>query len=383
MNRVDILEAVKITNNRVEPFDGKKRYLATGNLSNQGIDNFLFVDYENKPSRADLMVSEGDLILARMKATNKVFLIDCDSEDLIVSTGFLTLKPKDGFNGRYLYYYFHSKTFQQLKDSFCSGATQKAINNNSFKRLKVPHYEIEQQKKIVQILDATDNLRQKREEQLALLDEYLKSVFWEAFGDSEKFSKCKIKDIAAIRKHSLSSGPFGSNLKSKDYVKEGVIVLRGLNVSKGLLDMSNVKYISEKKAMELIRSEVVPNDIVIVAVGSSGLALRIPKILPRAIISQNFNKISPNTDKINPLFLQFYINSDFVQFQFRKKITNTVRTFLSLTKIKDIDIILPPIEMQDKFSDIVKQVEQMKQKMRDSLDEMDNHFNALMQRYFE
>jgi type I restriction enzyme S subunit len=84
VNRVDILEAVKITNNRVKPFDGKKRYLATGNLSNQGIDNFLFVDYENKPSRADLMVSEGDLILARMKETNKVFLIDCDSEKKLI-----------------------------------------------------------------------------------------------------------------------------------------------------------------------------------------------------------------------------------------------------------------------------------------------------------
>ena len=32
---------------------------------------------------------------------------------------------------------------------------------------------------------------------------------------------------------------------------------------------------------------------------------------------------------------------------------------------------------------LVDQVEQTKQKMRDSLDEMDNHFNALMQRYFE
>ncbi|OGC45145.1 hypothetical protein A2V49_03180 [candidate division WWE3 bacterium RBG_19FT_COMBO_34_6] len=383
MNRVDILEAVKITNNRVKPFDGKKRYLATGNLSNQGIDNFLFVDYENKPSRADLMVSEGDLILARMKATNKVFLIDCDSEDLIVSTGFLTLKPKDDFDGRYLYHYFRSKTFQQLKDRFCSGATQKAINNNSFKRLKVPHYEIEQQKRIVQILDATDNLRQKRKEQLALLDDYLKSVFLDMFGDPEKFPKCKIKKIAANRKYSLSSGPFGSNLTSKDYVKEGVIVLRGLNVSKGFLDISNVKYISEKKANELIRSEVVPNDIVIVAVGSSGLALRIPKTLPRAIMSQNFNKISPHMGKINPLFLQFYINSDFVQRQFRKKVTDTVRTFLSLTKIKDVEIILPPIEMQDKYSDIFEQVEQIKQKMRASLDEMDNHFNALMQRYFE
>jgi len=102
MRQVDIVNAIDITNERVKPFTGEKKYLSTGDLSNEGIDNTISVDYKNKPSRADLTVKKGDLILARMQATNKVYLIDNNYEDLIVSTGFLTLRPKEGYDGKYL-----------------------------------------------------------------------------------------------------------------------------------------------------------------------------------------------------------------------------------------------------------------------------------------
>ena len=50
--------------------------------------------------------------------------------------------------------------------------------------------------------------------------------------------------------------------------------------------------------------------------------------------------------------------------------------------VQKLKLPIPPIEVQNKFVSILEQVEQTKQKMRTSLAEMDNHFNALMQRYF-
>jgi len=50
--------------------------------------------------------------------------------------------------------------------------------------------------------------------------------------------------------------------------------------------------------------------------------------------------------------------------------------------VNNFELFLPPINLQNKFASIVEQVEQVKQKMLASLEEMDNHFNALMQRYF-
>lgn len=384
MNRVDILEAVKITNNRVKPFDGRKRYLATGNLSNQGIDNSLLVDYENKPSRADLMVSEGYLILARMKATNKVFLIDCDSEDLIVSTGFLTLKPKDGFEGRYLYHYFRSKTFQRLKDMYCSGATQKAINNNSFKKLKVPHYEIEQQKKIGQILDAANSLCQKRKEQLALLDDYLKSVFLDMFGDPMENEKAwKIAKLYDV----IINGPQNGLYKPSSFYGNGVPILRIDCFYNGMvIDITKLKRVVVTDE-ELRRFQIHEDDIVINRVNSRshlGKCALIPGLSEKTVFESNMMRLTVDKTKILPLFLSKFLTTPFVKKQILNSAKDAVnQSSINQNDVNNFELFLPPINLQYKFVSIVEKIEKTKQKMRASLDEMGNHFNALMQRYFE
>ena len=113
---IDILNAVEITNNRVKPFDGELRYLATGDLIGDEVNgSIVSVDYENKPSRADLLVEQGNIIVARMQATNKVLLIDKSTEDFIVSTGFLTLQPLREFDGNFLAHFFRSGIFRNKR----------------------------------------------------------------------------------------------------------------------------------------------------------------------------------------------------------------------------------------------------------------------------
>jgi type I restriction enzyme, S subunit len=216
-------------------------------------------------------------------------------------------------------------------------------------RLKIPLPPLEEQKRIAAILDKADALRRKRQQAIDLTDQLLRSVFLNMFGDLSDFPMVQIKEIAAKSKYSLSSGPFGSNLTSKHYESNGIIVLRGTNVTSGRLNLDNVKYISIDKAEELKRSKVCPDDIVIVAVGSSGHAFKIPKSLSFAVMSQNFNKVTPNKDKVTPIYLEYCFNSPLVQRQFKQNITDTVRTFLSLTKIKEVKIPLPPLEDQVQF----------------------------------
>src|SRR5207248_1410729 len=122
----------------------------------------------------------------------------------------------------------------------------------------------------------------------------------------------------------------------KHYVENGVLVLRGLNVTGGTINLQDRKFVSDKKARELSRSIVTPGDIVVVAVGSSGLACLIPEGFPRAVMSQNFNKITPNTNVVDSTYLCFTLNTRFVQRQFVQNITDTVRTFLSLTKLRGV-----------------------------------------------
>jgi len=203
------------------------------------------------------------------------------------------------------------------------------------------------------------------------------------FGDPVGFNIVEIKEVAASSKYSLSSGPFGSSLTSKFYEDDGVIVLRGTNVTSGQLNLDNVKYISDEKAEELKRSKVFPGDIVIVAVGLSGYAFKIPKSLSHAVMSQSFNKITPDKEKVTSTYLEYCFNSGLVQRQFKQNITDTVRTFLSLTKIKEVKIPLPPLALQIEFEKIVNKINESKEQLEKIQKGSENLFNSLTQQAFK
>ena len=264
-----------------------------------------------------------------------------------------------------------------------SGSTFKAITIGTLKNLKIPLPPLQQQKKIAAILDAADAYRSKTKALIAKYNELSQSLFLDMFGDVDEFEHLPVESIAAKSKYALSSGPFGSNLTSKHYQDDGVIILRGTNVSSGNLDLSNVKYVSKEKAKELKRSALMPGDVVIVAVGSSGKALKVPDNVGELIMSQNFNKITPNLNLVTPLYLEYSFNSQLVQNQFKKEMTDTVRTFLSLTKIKSVTIPIPPLKLQNQFAERIEAIEAQKAKAEASLAKAEDLFNSLLQRAFK
>lgn len=280
----------------------------------------------------------------------------------------------------WLYYMLVALDLTQLNKS----AAIPGLNRDDAYGKEIPFPKPSEQKRISTILEKADRLRRQHHYALELSNTYLQSVFGKMFKEANhKFKIVTIEDIASQERHALSSGPFGSNLISVHYTQKGVVVLRGLNISDGELNLDDVKYVSEEKAQELSRSEVNPGDIVVVAVGSSGFACQIPHTLPRAIMSQNFNKVTPDLSKIDPNFLEYLINSQIVQQQFRQEITDTVRTFLSLTKLKTVKIPLPPLPLQQKFAQIVQKFERLRTQQREAERQAEHLFQTLLHQAFQ
>ena len=331
-----------------------------------------------KNSSAKLMPENTVLIALTGATTGVVGFLTFEASANQSVTGIL---PSNKHFPKYLFYYLKSIRPKVLHDAY--GGAQPHISQGYVKELKIPLPPLDQQKKIAAILDAADAYRQKTKALIKKYDELKQSLFLDMFGDSSIFEHKLISEVASDKKYSLSSGPFGSNLTSKHYTESGIIILRGTNVTSGTLDLSNVKYVSEEKATELKRSELKPGDVVVVAVGSSGKALRIPDNLNRAIMSQNFNKISPNKKIVTSLYLEFCFNSQLVQNQFKREMTDTVRTFLSLTKIKGVSIPVPPLELQNQFAERVQAIEAQKAQAQASLAQAEDLFNSLLQRAFK
>ena len=87
-----------------------------------------------------------------------------------------------------------------------------------------------------------------------------------------------------------------------------------------------------------------------------------------------------NNSVVNTVYVYYCIQmgKDFYKSQQR----GVRQKNLNLTMIKDLEIIMPPLELQNKFIDSIKQIDKLKFEMEKSLKELEDNFNALMQKAF-
>lgn len=196
----------------------------------------------------------------------------------------------------------------------------------------------------------------------------------------EKSSSIFLEDVLKKEKYSIVDGPFGSSLKKSDYIKEGVPVLQGKNITNDEFKFFDIRFISHKKAQELSRSKVVVGDILLVKIGSIGYSAEITSLggFDYAIIPANLAKISIDRNKIDKKYLLHFLKSNHVKNYLRNAASKTAQPALSLSKIKKIPIILPSIEEQRRIANELNLVDNILKKINISNQKID----AVIKSYF-
>lgn len=387
MERGEILKSLDIINDSVSYYEDERPFLSTGNLNVSEIEDLEYYSFGEKPSRANLNVKEGDLIVARMKDTLKVKKISSDDEDIMVSTGFLVLRAKENLDNQYLYHILKSSDFQRDKNKLCTGATQKAINNANFAKIKIPLPELSVQKKIAAILDQAQEIRETNQQIVDKYEQLKQSLFLDMFGDPVKNEKRwevrKISDVAKKSKGSMRTGPFGSDLLHSEFVNEGISVLGIDNAVLNRFEWKNRRYISEEKYEKLKRYTVQPYDVIITIMGTIGRVAVVPENIGKAINTKHLAAISFNQEVVDPYFMAFLLHSDEnIKRQLKQKGRGAIMTGLNLSIIKELKFWLPPIEIQKKFVEITKSIDIQIETAEQSLQKSDSLFNALLQKAF-
>jgi len=250
-----------------------------------------------------------------------------------------------------------------------------SIKLSEIAKLQLELESINRQKEISSLLNIADNLCQKRKEQLALLDDYLKSVFLDMFGDPVMNNKsCKMMKFSDVG--TLDRG------MSKYRPRNAPELLGGPYPLIQTGDVSNsggyiTSYKSTYSEAGLKQSKLWPVGTLCITIAANiaktGI-LTFESCFPDSVVG-----FAPN-NLVRTEYVQFWMS--FLQKILEEKAPESAQKNINLAILRELDIPVPPIENQDKFVKIINKVEQAKQKMRASLDEMDNHFNALMQRYF-
>ena len=271
------------------------------------------------------------------------------------------------------------KNSTEYLNSLGRGATFKEISKSIVENIEIPLPPLDEQRRIAAVLDKVSGLIAKRREQLDKLDELVKARFVEMFGDPvsnpKGWNNGTIRDVVSEVKYGTSRPAVdGGTYK---YLRMGNITFDGH------LDLSDLKYIDIPDS-ELEKCMVRKGDVLFNRTNSKELVgktcvfdLDEPMVIAGYIIRVRVNK------KVLPIYLSAVLNSQYGKQTLADMCKAIVgQANINAQELQDIAILIPPIELQEKFSNSVETVKKSKLTIQQSLDKLEVLKKALMQQYF-
>ena len=306
---------------------------------------------------------------------NKVVL---PNQQGFATSEMLPLKPdKSVLCKEYLAAYLRSDSFVAWAVSKTAGAKMPRLSTNVLLEKEIPLPPLDEQRRIAAVLDKVSGLIAKRREQLDKLDELVKARFVEMFGDTiinpYGWNKNFLGTVCDVR---------DGTHESPQYYNVGFPLLTSKNVTSGKIDLTECSLISETDYNKINeRSKVDMGDVIMPMIGTVGKPV-IVNIEPNfAIKNVSLIKFRPNSEVLN-IYILALLQSDYFDTTVLSKIRGGTQKFISLGDIRKLEILVPPIELQNKFAAFVTQTDKSKLTIQQSLDKLEVLKKALMQQYF-
>lgn len=323
-------------------------------------------------------VRPGDFLLSNSMSFGRPYILKIDG---CIHDGWLVLQDKDNqFNKKFLYYYLSAPSTYRKFKSLAVGGVVNNLNSEMVRNVYIPLPALTEQNKIATTLDKLTRLISLRKQQLAKLDELVKARFAEMFGDPVQ-------------------NPFGWTTKpllKMGYCKNGMnfhtgdsgIEMRCLGVGdfKDYSVIDGTDHLSTVSLNEVPPEESMLQDGDIVFVRSNGnkaLVGRCVVVYPRktpTTYSGFCIRYRLTSGEVNTTYLLRVLKTD----SMRKKMAGRGANIQNLNQqiLATLDIPIPPLELQEKFSVFAEQTNKSKLTIQQSLDKMEVLKKALMQEYF-
>lgn len=358
-----------------EYWDGDVKWITPAEIDD---DSYIITDSVRKITELGVKktglspLPEGTVILSSRAPIGKVAIAGCE---MYCNQGFKNLICSDIINNRYLYWFLKGNI--AYLNSLGRGATFKEISKQIVSAIEINVPTLSEQKAAVSQLEKVNNIIRMRRQELQKLDELVKARFVELFGDTILnpfgWKKDLLGTVCDVR---------DGTHDSPQYYESGYPLVTSKNVTGGKIDLTDCSLICEadfKKISE--RSKVDIGDIIMPMIGTVGKPV-IVDIEPNfAIKNVSLIKFKADSRVLN-IYIRALLQSDYFDDAVLSKVRGGTQKFISLGDIRKLEVLVPPMELQEQFATFIKQTDKSKVVVQKALDEAQTLFDSLMQEYF-
>jgi type I restriction enzyme, S subunit len=303
---------------------------------------------------------------------------------MATNQGFKSFIPNPDFIvPKFLFWWLRAN--RAFLESLGNGATFKEVSKAIVSKISIPLPPLPEQKRIADILDHADALRAKRHAALAELDTLSQSLFLDMFGDpaSNTSGWDRISLIHACdSKDDIKCGPFGTQLGRHEFRNDGV-PLWGIKHVNRFFKLPTHEFLDQATADRLSQYSIENGDIVMTRKGTVGNCAVYPETLPKGIMHSDLLRIRVDQDRCDPVFLSHQLHhSRDVETQLALISGGAIMAGVNVTKLKELEVLLPPVPLQREFAQRITAAEELKTAHRNSLAELDSLFASLQHRVF-
>ena len=341
-----------------EYWDGDVKWITPAELND---DSYIVTDSVRKITNIAVKKTglssfpEGTVILSSRAPIGKVAIAGCE---MYCNQGFKNLICSDKINNKYLYWFLKGNT--EFLNSLGRGATFKEISKQIVANIEIDVPNYQEQLAVARYLEKVNEIIRMRKQELLKLDNLIKARFVELFGDTVTnplgWEEHRLDEYIEF----LTSGSRGWAQYFVDEENELFITIK--NVKNNHITLDNIQYISAPRNKEAERTKVKAGDLLISITADLGRTGVVDNNIAEkgAYINQHLSLVRLNKDRINPLYVSYFLETEGGKMQFDRKNQNGVKAGLNFEAIQSLKILVPPIEMQEAYLDFVAQCDKSK-----------------------
>jgi type I restriction enzyme, S subunit len=258
--------------------------------------------------------------------------------------------------------------------------TVKHLSTKSIRCIEIPLPLLADQRRIAEVLDLAAVLRAKRLAVLTQLDFLTRSLFLEIFGDlatnPKRWPIQQMQDV--VKNGTLVT--YGIVQAGQEFPR-GVPYIRTGDIVDGEIVLAGLRHTDPAIAAKFQRSRVEAGEIVMSIRATVGTTALVPPELEGANLTQGTGRIAPG-EKTDRSYLLHFLRTSGTQHWINLQIKGATFREITLTRLRELPVVLPPISLQREFARRLAVVERLKTALRSSLAELDALFASLQYRAF-